>query len=125
MVQFLGVGHEMTVSFLRATRIRVACYPRIFKWCHEHTPLSHAPRPFALRQVRKRLASDAFLGHVITFLHNSLEPKTRSIQAWVEHTRPSQPESCHGTRIDICIFGYIIIPSPRNYSISPRINFKS
>jgi hypothetical protein len=63
--------------------VRVVGDPRVFERRHERDPLSHATRPFILRQVRKRLTGDRFLGYVISLLPNPFELKARAVKTWI------------------------------------------
>jgi hypothetical protein len=70
------------------------------------------------------LTGDRFLGDVVSLLPNPFELEARPVKAWIgTQTCPSHPESCHGTRKDMCFFGYFLIP--QSHSASSIMTFKS
>jgi len=71
------------VTPLGCVLIWVVGDPRVFEWRHERDPLSHATRPFFLRQVRKRLTGDRFLGDIVSLLPNPFELEARAVKTWI------------------------------------------
>jgi hypothetical protein len=79
---------EVPVTPLGCVLVRVVGDPRVFEWQHERDPLSHATRPFFLRQVHKRLTGDRFLGDVISLLPDPFELEGRPVKAWIGTDSP-------------------------------------